>query len=1194
MVALISVTWLPLPALLAQINARLTVHRSGQTGLVTFVQAPSGGIIPVEPRGGRTRPDPADFFVQHGHLFGVTDPQRQLQRGATTADDIGHSHTTFQQVHRGIPVFSGILRVHQNQRGEVVAANGDFHQLKPAPSTVPRITGEEAVRLAKVEVGMATADLRRARLVIVDPGWYGDPPIGARLAYHVELRERSTPMHEALFVDAHSGEILDRWSLIYDAKDRAIHDTLSSSDCCFDHVSAGCDEFACQAIVCDDHPECCSKEWSTRCAIGAAIDCETLCIPGEVVRTEDEPPVSITDADAAYDYLGDVYDYFSLAFARDSYDDAGATLTATVRWPFNCPNAYWDDVERRAFFCEGVATDDIVGHELMHAVTVATADLIYQNQPGQLNESFSDVFGELVDLFNGGAELPGLVDGSPWTAHDTGAGEDSPNLQRSRCSTIEDGYSDGVRWLIGEDAAGFGGAIRDMWDPTCLGDPDRAGSELQTCDAFDAGGVHSGSGIPNHAFVLATDGGAFNGYTIRGIGAVKAAAVWYRALTVYLTVASDFRSAFAAFNQAAQDLIGTFPLDPRTGLPSSDLLSGSDALQVFTALKAVEMDTVGRCGQTTPVLSSEPPRQCVDPHILFADDFEGGAGQWSVSNSGPPTPYDWTRRNELPFEREGTAWYVADPSGGDCEAEDESAIHSLISPPIVLPSDAQFPYLAFTHYMESEPGYDGGRVMIRVNGEEWQVVPATAFELNPYNSLLRPLEGTQNTNPLAGEAGWTGLGGQWGVSVAALGGLASEGDSIELRFDFGKDRCAGFDGWYVDDVTVYNCADCNLNDVPDHQEFYRTAASGPVGGFSLGSFEGFVVSPAPEAVSYVKITVHAVGDFSGENEYLDILFNLTRVAQVLTLGGSDCSATPIAGTVFVPAKVFNEARRDGGITIRLRPSDQVNGTLCRGGSLAGVFLEYPLAPNDEDGDGVLDVCQNCARAQQPRHVPWPPLEKNRYLSLRSLDAGRLTALRVIANDMPRGLREFEGMAWWVGQPELVNATLGSAAVAGDSFHVAPLTCEPVFLDWGKLGALNVFGDAIVPGAEYVVQAVDLACGLTAEADYSSSLPLRTSRWGDVVGHCNEHPCTPPDGQVDVIDVLAVLLHIAHVDTAVSAIRVDVAGPSPDQIVDLDDAYAVLDAFLRTGHPPGPHSGCGEGVSPEQSLLRVDQLPRILP
>ena len=43
------------------------------------------------------------------------------------------------------------------------------------------------------------------------------------------------------------------------------------------------------------------------------------------------------------------------------------------------------------------------------------------------------------------------------------------------------------------------------------------------------GGVHTNSGVPNHAFALLVDGGSYNGQTISPIGLTKAAHIYYRA-----------------------------------------------------------------------------------------------------------------------------------------------------------------------------------------------------------------------------------------------------------------------------------------------------------------------------------------------------------------------------------------------------------------------------------------------------------------------------------------------------------------------------------------------------------------------------------------------------------------------------------------------------------------------------------------
>ena len=70
---------------------------------------------------------------------------------------------------------------------------------------------------------------------------------------------------------------------------------------------------------------------------------------------------------------------------------------------------------------------------------------------------------------------------------------------------------DSFRWLIGEKSPAFGGAIRDMWNPTCLGDPGKVTDVEYKCSADDSGGVHGNSGVVNHGYALLVDGGTFNG-----------------------------------------------------------------------------------------------------------------------------------------------------------------------------------------------------------------------------------------------------------------------------------------------------------------------------------------------------------------------------------------------------------------------------------------------------------------------------------------------------------------------------------------------------------------------------------------------------------------------------------------------------------------------------------------------------------
>jgi Zn-dependent metalloprotease/PKD repeat protein len=750
----------------------LEIQTSPTTGRTSFVTAAGGGPIDVTPANGRQSPNADDFLRQYGHALGVTDPAQQLRQSKVHTDTLNTTHSTYEQIERGIPVFSGVLKTHQDSQGRFVSANGHFRSVPAKLNLVPTLGAQLAFQLAAAEAGIVEATVEQNELVIVDPGWYGDRPIGAHLAYHVIVSDSTAARRQALFIDAHTGDVLDQWSVLYTAKNRAIHNGASTSF-----------------------------------------------LPGVLARGEGAPAVvGPADVNRAYDYYGDTYDYFFRAFGRDSIDALGLTIVATVQStaPGPCPNAYWNGTQMA--FCAATLADDVVAHELMHGITQYTANLIYQNQSGQLNEAYSDIFGELVDLFNGNAAFVGTPGGTAWPTHPTGAGRDAPNGLRTPSCSNSPSFTDGVRWLLGEDAGAFGGAIRDMWNPPCMQDPNRAYSPLQTCNLNDNGGVHSGSGIANHAFAILTDGKFFNAQDVTGIGPIKAGAVWYRALTTYLTVASDYPDAYAALNQAARDLIGTTPKDPRTGGPSDSTFTQTDMLQVNRSLHAVEMSLDGLCGWTVDILSPTPV-QLPAPRIpLFADNFEQGNRGWNVSNTNPPTPYNWFLRSSLPFQRPGTAWFCENRNVGNCQSVVEAGVHSLFSPPIRLPVGPLLnPTLMFTHYVATEPNYDGCNVKFRVDNGLWKPIPLTNFTFNGYNALLY-FSAQGNTNPMAGQHAWAGAGGRWGTTTINMTPFAAPGSLMELRFDLGKDGCYGIQGWFLDDVEFYitnSFEDCNNNGVYD-------------------------------------------------------------------------------------------------------------------------------------------------------------------------------------------------------------------------------------------------------------------------------------------------------------------------------------------------------------------------------------------
>jgi Zn-dependent metalloprotease len=250
-----------------------------------------------------------------------------------------------------------------------------------------------------------------------------------------------------------------------------------------------------------------------------------LNLPGNAVRREGDAAVDDVTVNEAYDGLGATFDYYHAAHGRNSIDDRGLSLDASVHYRRAFNNAFWNG--RQMVFGDGdgqifgrfTQSLDIIGHELTHGVTQFTAGLEYQGQSGALNEHMSDVFGSLVKQF---------------ALHQTAKKAD---------------------WLIGAGlwAPGIKGiALRSMKapgtaynDPRIGRDPQPASMDGYVDTAEDNGGVHINSGIPNHAFYLAAIG--FGGRAWE-----KAGRVWYAALTQAL----HRDATFAAAARATVDLAG--------------------------------------------------------------------------------------------------------------------------------------------------------------------------------------------------------------------------------------------------------------------------------------------------------------------------------------------------------------------------------------------------------------------------------------------------------------------------------------------------------------------------------------------------------------------------------------------------------------------------------------------------------------
>jgi Zn-dependent metalloprotease len=251
-------------------------------------------------------------------------------------------------------------------------------------------------------------------------------------------------------------------------------------------------------------------------------------LPGALVRAEGEPETGDPAADEAYDGLGATHALFMGAFDRDSIDDGGLPLEATVHFGEAYDNAFWDG--SRMVFGDGdgqvfdrfTLSLSVIGHELSHGVVQYSANFVYEGQSGALNESVADVFGALVEQY--------------------AAGE----------------TADEASWLIGVGLFTDqveGDAIRSLAEPGSAYDDDVLGTDpqpghmrdyIETTD--DNGGVHLNSGIPNKAFHLAAT-------TLGGFAWERAGRIWYHALTDGSLTATATFAEFAAQTIASAELL---------------------------------------------------------------------------------------------------------------------------------------------------------------------------------------------------------------------------------------------------------------------------------------------------------------------------------------------------------------------------------------------------------------------------------------------------------------------------------------------------------------------------------------------------------------------------------------------------------------------------------------------------------------
>ncbi len=396
---------------------------------------------------------------------------------------------TFEQTQTSIPIFGSIARIEMDKNRRLVAVDAEVADI-PDVAPVASISPVDALERIAVFTGVDAAAL--AAVTPPELTYYHDDN---RDTWHLAYFYRNVPAAPAEFtseategrghglgrsprelrprlhylVDAHNGDMLRYYSaaptLTVPVKIRGTDEEGQEQTFFGRQVDGGFElNDPLRAIKTHD--------------LGLA-DLDANALPADPIRGQSGNfGAAVKAAISAHVNAMRVHDFFKSVLQRDGIDDKGMDLVSVVNCtyaahepPPQWRNAVWYD--NRMWYGQVQEGDglrsysrflDVIAHELTHGVTEYTSNLVYQDQSGALNESFSDIFGIII---NNWYRVGPDSDVSAWS------------------------------WELGAGLGDAGLPLRDLSDPTRTGDPDHMDRYLVTTG--DSGGVHTNSSIHNKA-----------------------------------------------------------------------------------------------------------------------------------------------------------------------------------------------------------------------------------------------------------------------------------------------------------------------------------------------------------------------------------------------------------------------------------------------------------------------------------------------------------------------------------------------------------------------------------------------------------------------------------------------------------------------------------------------------------------------
>ncbi|NVO10148.1 MAG: M4 family metallopeptidase [Bacteroidales bacterium] len=536
-------------------------------------------------------------------------PNDEWRLTGSARDEMGYNHQYFQQYYKGVRVAYGTYGIHTSKNNSIETVLGNFQpvgEVNTTPTLTEPVALEYALKYINAKIykwqipeeekwvkdNFNKTYYPKGELVIIKDRLKTDKKY--RLAYKFDIYAHKPLSRDYIYVDALTGEVIDKDSRIHQANSSGIAQTRYSGarNITTDSYSGG---YRLRETRNGVRIETYNMNRADRYTQTDFTDNDN-----NWTATEFNNPNMDNAALDAHWGAEMVYDYFKQVHKRNSYNGNGGSLFGYVHGDLvalgykDNDNAFWDGQRMTygdgAFLFTPLTCLDVCAHEIAHGICETTARLRYLGESGAIDEGLSDIWGACVEN---------------WA---------TTNKQT---------------WLIGNEISFFGTPMRNMANPNAglSPQPDTYNGYywVDPSSSADNGGVHTNSGVVNYWFYLVSQGGSGtnnleNAYSVNAIGINRAASIVY--YTERWKIKSDVEQVIS-FNQFREATI-------QTAIDSF----GVNSCEVIAVTNAWYAVGVGAKFQYTNVNVAGPTLVCSSGSAFTVNNLPSGCSvSWNASSN---------------------------------------------------------------------------------------------------------------------------------------------------------------------------------------------------------------------------------------------------------------------------------------------------------------------------------------------------------------------------------------------------------------------------------------------------------------------------------------------------------------------------------------------------------------------------------